>query len=463
MATIRFRPNRSGSGRWYLDNGEGPWIPCTSDLTSTGTPLYTLKEEKPLVQKWRDEVVAEMTKQGITSTVPVVAAETVSKWFGRYYDAAEKGTVGRKNRGKPQAASDDRRARFKSWIEEVIGHMPMVSVTKADLRKVVARLDGEIRTRNAFYALESTEPRKGNKPGISAKTAAHVWSEVTSGFREASGSKDASLLVREDDPSYKVLAPTTGEEREQAALYPAELLALLTCARIPVTRRRTYAVCAYTGLRRSEAERLRVEDVDLTHDTIRVRGKKTDAAQRSIPIEATLRPLLAKILAEHEADRKNRVAQGGHVPTVLLDVPRADGRNGAADLMKKDLVRAELKRADLWLDDDRHMPFVFHGLRHTAITHWVVAGRSELFLLTAGGHSDITMTKRYLAKGASVSAKFGQPHPPLPAEIIGQGLPIPQVTALVTEGPDSVRKALKRSRVVVGPAGLERASSSGFA
>jgi hypothetical protein len=32
---------------------------------------------------------------------------------------------------------------------------------------------------------------------------------------------------------------------------------------------------------------------------------------------------------------------------------------------------------------------------------------------------DVTMTKKYLGKAASVSAKFGQPHPPLPASILG--------------------------------------------
>lgn len=32
---------------------------------------------------------------------------------------------------------------------------------------------------------------------------------------------------------------------------------------------------------------------------------------------------------------------------------------------------------------------------------------------------DVTMTKKCLGKAASVSAKFGTPHPPLPATILG--------------------------------------------
>lgn len=445
-AIVRFRANTKDRtiGRWYLDldNGE-PWIPAVDPTTNVA---WTSKSDRDSVRAWRDAYVAAMAKLG--ASVRRDKVETVSQWYGRYYDAAEKGTVGRKNRGKPQAASDDRRARFKTWIEPLIGDIEMTKVTSADLRKVVAALDDKIRERSAFYESESTEERKGHKPGISAKTAAHVWSEVTSGFREAANSKDASLLVRpNDDPTRGMLPPTTGEDREQAALYPAELLALLACERIPITRRRTYAVCAYAGLRRSEAERVTIGDVDLDHDVIRVRGKKTDAAQRTIPIEPGLRPLLADILREAAAAREDGEDERTFLARVLLDVPRADGRNGSSDLMRKDLVKVGLTRADLSRDDDRHMPFTFHGLRHTCITHWVVAGRSELFLLTAGGHTDVTMTRRYLAQGAAVSAKFGCPHPP-----------IPKVTGLVTEGPDSIKEALDYRRLAVGPAGLEPAT-----
>jgi hypothetical protein len=65
------------------------------------------------------------------------------------------------------------------------------------------------------------------------------------------------------------------------------------------------------------------------------------------------------------------------------------------------------------------MAFTSHGLRHTAITHWAVGGKSQLFLLTVAGHLDVTMTKKYLGKAASVSAEFGQPHPSLPASVFG--------------------------------------------
>ena len=110
----------------------------------------------------------------------------------------------------------------------------------------------------------------------------------------------------------------------------------------------------------------------------------------------------------------------------LLQVPSGQGTNGTADLLKLDLERAKLTRSALYRDDAHMMPFTFHGLRHTAITHWSVGGKSQLFLLTVAGHMDVTMTKKYLGKAASVSAKFGQPHPPLPASILAgaDGVPL---------------------------------------
>lgn len=353
------------------------------------------------------------------AAVDAAADETVSEWYARYYKAAAVGSVGRKNRGKPQASVDDRRARFRTWVEPVIGHLPMGRVTSSDLRRVVQKLDEQIRIRAAFYEA-ADEGHTGRKPGMSAKTAQNVWSEVTNGFAEAVSSKLDELRILEGNPAIGVLAPSTADDREQAALFPSEVTVLLSCEAIPLARRRLYAVAIYTGMRRSELGRLEATDVDLEHEIIRVRGKKTTAAKRTIPIEPSLRPLLEALIAEEEERVTRAKAEGGELAKgPLLAVPRADGKGGASDLTKRDLERAGLTRRELTLDDAEHMPFTFHGLRHTAITHWTVAGRDQLFLLTAAGHTDVTMTRRYLAAAASLSAKFGQPHPPLPPVLIG--------------------------------------------
>ena len=121
-------------------------------------------------------------------------------------------------------------------------------------------------------------------------------------------------------------------------------------------------------MRRSELERMQASDVDLTHGLITIRGTKTAAARRQVPIEPSLRPLLKILVSERKSGP-------------VLHAPRADGKGGASDLMKKDLERAKLTRPDLHRDDADYMPFTFHGLRHTAITHWVVSGKTPLWLL----------------------------------------------------------------------------------
>ena len=94
--TLRERPNRTGGpSRFYLDLRDGSkWIACPDDVAAKG---------KPAAVAWRDRFVASMTKLGASEQLPRTGHDTCAVWFKRYYDAAEKGTVGRKNRGKPDA------------------------------------------------------------------------------------------------------------------------------------------------------------------------------------------------------------------------------------------------------------------------------------------------------------------------------------------------------------------------
>ena len=106
----------------------------------------------------------------------------------------------------------------------------------------------------------------------------------------------------------------------------------------------------------------------------------------SVSSRLTLTPsaILEVLISEDDARRELARAEGREArDRPLLDVPRGDGKGGAADLTRADLIRARLTRPDPTRDDDSQMPFTFHGLRHTCITHWAVAGKDELFLLTA--------------------------------------------------------------------------------
>ena len=65
-------------------------------------------------------------------------------------------------------------------------------------------------------------------------------------------------------------------------------------------------------------------------------------------------------------------------------------------------------REELFADDAERMPLNFHGLRHTALTHWAVAGRSVPWLLSAAGHTNVAMATRYVDGAAVLRATFGQ-------------------------------------------------------
>jgi len=58
---------------------------------------------------------------------------------------------------------------------------------------------------------------------------------------------------------------------------------------------------AFTGCRRNEAATLRWQDIDFTRGVVRVRGTKTEAAAREVPMIPAGRELLLKILARREA------------------------------------------------------------------------------------------------------------------------------------------------------------------
>lgn len=65
---------------------------------------------------------------------------------------------------------------------------------------------------------------------------------------------------------------------------------------------------------------------------ITVRGSKSSAATRRVPVEPSFRPLLELLLKE---------AGDG----ALVNVPRADGKGGTSNLMRLDLEAAGLARA----------------------------------------------------------------------------------------------------------------------
>lgn len=427
--SIAYKPGRDGAqGRYVarvpveVRQPDGSIITKRSRFYGKPSPKSKQAEarfrESVAAMIERGEVFEEKAPKA-TSTLNRGAAapagvETVTAWWKRYHEAAALGTVGRKNKGQPQATVRDRRDRFRTYIEPEIGNLVMRDVKPEDVHKVVLRLDALVRERAAYYErVDETEAPKGKKAGLAGKTAAHVWSELRSGFKQACTL--GAFKVRDDDPTERVPPPVGGQAREQAALYPNELEALLACPDVPRWRRELYAVAAYTGMRQGELRALLVGDVDEVHGIIRItrqksanaaaaRRTKTSAGVREVPIHVHVAPLFRRLVEGREA--------GEHV----LRVPNmAD----APDKLRVDMKAAKLTRPELWANDAHRQPFNFHGLRHTCLTHWAMTPGATAWSLMAAGHTDLATSQRYIATANLLRAgRFGEPHPALPASLV---------------------------------------------
>lgn len=270
-------------------------------------------------------------------------------------------------------------------------------LTRDEIEEVVASLDQAVRDQK-----------------ISAKTARNVWGEVTAAFREAQASKNRELRVRTDNPADNVKGPDRGVEKAKPVLFPDELMRLLACEDVPLERRRAYAVAAYLGARSNELAALTAADIDLAHGRVsiakqvdrrsgEVRRTKTKQA-RAFDLEPNIIPLLQILVDERPQGR-------------LLQLPKDEER---AELVRQDLRTAGVDRAELFVETDPARDwFKFHNLRDTCLTWMALRGDDPIRVQWRGGHTDFTMTQRYIAAGRNLGARVGEVFGPLPASLLG--------------------------------------------
>ncbi len=110
--------------------------------------------------------------------------------------------------------------------------------------------------------------RYGASPGGCTRTT----------FKEACGSRDRLLRVRDDDPSDGVKASLTTPDRKKTIIFPREFEKLLACddEKVDPDWKEAYAVLYYTYMRPEEAQAVTWRDFDLDTGFVSV-SKAVDA------------------------------------------------------------------------------------------------------------------------------------------------------------------------------------------
>jgi len=316
----------------------------------------------------------------------------------------ERWLADRKAHGIASALSHDR-GRLRKHVLPILGPLDVRTFGREDVERVVADLDRKIR-------LDEEDENH-----LFWKTASNVWVLVAKMCSDMADAKDRALRVRDDNPAERVAPPDRGDVRAKNYLYPNEFRRLVECARIDVAFRIVYAVAVYTYMRAGELVALEPGDVDLEHDVIHVtrsidretrKAKSTKSGTtRRLPIERELRPVLEGLFAQRDR------ATGKHKGR-LLWLPDHEDR---AVLLREHLQLAGVTRDELFTSDATRRAITFHDLRATGITWAAVRGDDPLRIKQRAGHRSFSTTEGYIREAENLREGFGEPFPPLPAEL----------------------------------------------
>jgi len=156
-----------------------------------------------------------------------------------------------------------------------------------------------------------------------------------------------------------------------------------------------------TAIRQHEAKQLLWRDVDLVEGVVRVVKSKSRSGVRSIA--------LSPALTDGLAVWKDTSAFSGEDEYVFAHQERGSQVNAEwfKQALRSAMVAAGIDRIPEWTHKDakgcRRGGFrPFHDQRHSSLTHSAAAGTGEIALMTAAGHSSISITKRYLHLAGTV-------------------------------------------------------------
>lgn len=289
---------------------------------------------------------------------------------------------------------------YNAHIAQLIGHMDVRKVSKADIERLVGDLDTKIRSGRLHW-----------------RTANGLYFMVAAMFSEAASSKDPKLRVIESSPCTGVRRPDTGAVRIKQYLWPREFLKLMEAESVPIHFRRITAICVYTYTRLGELCGLKWEDVHLEDGYIHIHRnvdpvtgseKLTKGAQRGqsmsrrIPIEPNLKPLLVTMKA---------------TATDEWVITRRNPKDWSR-LLKAYLQDAGVTRAELFASTATTCAIRFHDLRATGITWAIVRGDNPVTVAHRAHHTSYNTTQEYIREAENLRSGFGQVFPELPQSLL---------------------------------------------
>lgn len=338
-AVIEYRGKRDTTWRVKYVDAEGRQVQETLGRASEG--WNRRKAEAEL----RDRLV-RVEKKGWRKPSPLTFEEYAQTWFDE--GQARRGW---KSSTVAQYVSTHRR------LADAFGAMPLATIRPRDVAAYVA----------------STSKKLG--AATVNRDLAVLHAIFKTAFREELIDRNPGEAA--ERPKVPAFRPTILEPEE------VRLVAKAFTDDLPRT---VFLTLVVTGLRRSELQRLRWEDVDLIGNVLRVRDSKTESGIRSIALPI----VLAEALWQHR--RRSRF--NGADELVFCHPER--GTIYRAETFKEALTAA-LKAAGV----DRS-PRPFHDLRHTAITNDAATGSSPIAVMTKAGHSNMSTTRRYMHLAGTV-------------------------------------------------------------
>lgn len=179
-------------------------------------------------------------------------------------------------------------------------------------------------------------------------------------------------------PIPKRWVPRLAKRKAMSFLYPEEDAQLLSCSKVPFSRRVLYGFLDREGCRLSEALSLEWKDLDLKRGAIRLDANKTGRRGYWVmreDVAETLRALREQSTGSY--------------------VFKAPGGKNAVTTFREDLALASIDRPELFERTADRQPIRVHDLRSTFVVLALAADRSETWIMDRTGHTTSGMLRRY--------------------------------------------------------------------